>query len=69
MLLRSALVSSFLFASTVLADRRHEDHQLRSNRVEQRTDAASDVVYSSKVAGAVWVKSDVCCRTFSPCVV
>ncbi|KAI9458531.1 peptidase G1 [Boletus coccyginus] len=60
MLFSSALFSSFLLASAVLADRRRERRQFGSlNRVKQPTHAASDTVqYTTNWAGAVWNEED-----------
>ncbi|KAF8556565.1 concanavalin A-like lectin/glucanase [Imleria badia] len=58
MLFNSALISSFVFASTVLADRDHERRGSQFlNRAEQST-AASDVVFNNYWAGAVWEKDN-----------
>lgn len=56
MLFNFALITSFLLASAVLADRRREDRQSRFvNRVEQSAHATSDdVEYSDNWSGAVW---------------
>ncbi|KAF8556564.1 hypothetical protein OG21DRAFT_1506320 [Imleria badia] len=60
MLFSFAIVSSFLFASVVLADRYLENHQSRLHkRLEQFAGATSDgVLYSYNWAGAVWQKDN-----------
>lgn len=69
MLLSPNFVSSFFFASVVLADRHRENYyQPRFvNRVEQSISAASDGV-NNYWAGAVWQEGNVRCQSHGQCL-
>ena len=71
MLFNFALISSFLLASDVLADRRREGRQSQFiNRVEQSIHAASsEAEYTSNWSGAVWEEDDVGYQSHGLCIV
>ena len=72
MLFNSALISSFLFASAVLAARPRENYRAGLlSHVEESTDhtnASDGIQYSNNWSGAAWLEGNVCRQSYGPCI-